>query len=255
MSLRHRYDAGEPLLWSGLLACGVLVYAAWPELDLRISRLAFDSEHGFVANSSETIEWIHHTVPFVGWLMFLSGVAISLGVRGRQRLRLRMAGAALALIMLLGVAAAVNGLLKNHWGRARPVHVVEFGGSARYTPPLMITRQCERNCSFVSGHASTGFALMALGSCGHRRQRRRWVITGWGAGLLLGVLRIAQGGHFFGDVLFAGLLMWGLSIAVRPALREGLQFLRRVRHTASGSMSMLESASGRRKKRPDIVRS
>jgi lipid A 4'-phosphatase len=92
----------------------------------------------------------------------------------------------------------------------------------RSTP--LLTRQCERNCSFVSGHASTGFALMALGVYGKRRQRRRWLAIGWAAGLSLGLIRIAQGGHFLGDVLFAGLLMWGLCLAMRPILLGTFRF-------------------------------
>ena len=43
-------------------------------------------------------------------------------------------------------------------------------------------------------------------------QRRSVELLGWGLaivlGLLLGYTRIAQGGHFFTDVLFTALIMW-----------------------------------------------
>ena len=224
MNSGHRKNELELLLWSAVLASCVLLYTVWPQLDLAISRLVFAPNQGFVAAESTVIGWIHHAVPIAGWLLFLSGTAVALGFPLRRSLRMRIVGAALAISMLAGVAGVVNGILKSHWGRARPVHVAEFGGAAQYTPPLVITRQCERNCSFVSGHASTGFALMALGVYGKRRQRRRWLAIGWAAGLSLGVIRIAQGGHFMGDVLFAGLLMWGLCLAMRPILLGTFRF-------------------------------
>ena len=224
MNSGRRRNELELLLWSTVLASCVLLYTVWPQLDLTVSRMAFDPQRGFLAAGSVVIAWIHHAVPIAGWLLFVGGILLALGFPRRRSLRLRIVGAALAISMLAGVAGAVNGVLKSHWGRARPVHVFEFGGTSQYTPPLVITRQCERNCSFVSGHASTGFALMALGIYGKRRQRLRWLVIGWAAGLSLGAIRIAQGGHFMGDVLFAGLLMWGLCLAMRPMLLGAFRF-------------------------------
>jgi lipid A 4'-phosphatase len=67
----------------------------------------------------------------------------------------------------------------------------------------------------MSGHAGTGFVLMTLGALATTRTRRRWIAIGWTAGLILGFVRMAQGGHFLGDVLFGGLLMWGCAWATR----------------------------------------
>ncbi|MFN5510218.1 MAG: hypothetical protein ACK49H_03040 [Burkholderiales bacterium] len=63
---------------------------------------------------------------------------------------------------------------------------------------------------------------MSLGAFGAKRRRQRWIAIGWIAGLTLGALRIAQGGHFLGDILFAGLLIWGLTLLTRPVLRSML---------------------------------
>jgi lipid A 4'-phosphatase len=67
----------------------------------------------------------------------------------------------------------------------------------------------------MSGHAGTGFVLIAVGALATTRTRRRWIAIGWTAGLLLGFIRMAQGGHFLGDVLFGGLLLWGCAWAIR----------------------------------------
>lgn len=205
----------EILLWSLLLAASTLIYAWWPDLDLMVSRLAYDPARGFLASDIDVVRKIHLVVPVVGWMLFLWGASRALAWPGRPALRQRLAGGALAVGMVFGVAGMVNGLLKNHWGRARPAQVEAFGGTKQYSPPLQINRQCERNCSFVSGHASTGFALIFLGALQSRRQRRRWLLVGTAAGLSLGALRMAQGGHFLGDVIFSGLLLWGMSLALR----------------------------------------
>ncbi|MFN7094324.1 MAG: phosphatase PAP2 family protein, partial [Burkholderiales bacterium] len=97
-------------------------------------------------------------------------------------------------------------VFKDHWGRARPIQVTEFGGSKRFTPMGVITNQCERNCSFVSGHASVGFYLMAFAWV-TKQNRKIWFFLGWFVGMVIGGLRIWQGGHFLSDVIVAGMLI------------------------------------------------
>lgn len=210
------------LLWSLCLTASVLLYGFWPDIDLSVSAWFFDAEYGFGANRLDVVQMVHRIVPYVGWGLLALGLTGLVLLRGRARLAQRLSAASLAIMMLFGVALAVNGLFKSHWGRARPVEVSTFGGARTYTPPLAIAAECSRNCSFVSGHASTGFALMSLGAFGAKRRRQRWIAIGWIAGLTLGALRIAQGGHFLGDILFAGLLIWGLTLLTRPVLRSML---------------------------------
>jgi lipid A 4'-phosphatase len=94
----------------------------------------------------------------------------------------------------------VNAGLKEHWGRARPREVMEFGGSQQFTPALLPTAQCETNCSFVSGHAALGFYLIGIAWVS---RKRRWLVAGITLGGLVGAGRILQGGHFLGDVIFS----------------------------------------------------
>lgn len=116
-----------------------------------------------------------------------------------------------ALLFLLGVLAVgpglvVNGVFKEHWGRARPRDVVEFGGDRQYTPAFVISDQCERNCAFVSGHASIPFALAALAFV-LRRRRRLLLGAALTFGGLVGLARIAAGAHFLSDVVFSGVFV------------------------------------------------
>jgi lipid A 4'-phosphatase len=113
----------------------------------------------------------------------------------------------LALVLIVGPGLIANTLLKDNWARPRPMHVVEFGGPDQFTPVLARHGTCERNCSFISGEASSifaiGFALALL----MRRRRTAWIVGGAAAGAAIGLIRIGEGGHFLSDVVFAGVIM------------------------------------------------
>jgi membrane-associated PAP2 superfamily phosphatase len=134
--------------------------------------------------------------------------------------------------MLLGTGVVVNVILKETWGRPRPVEVQTFGGTGTFEPALRPSHQCDSNCSFVSGHAATGFTLMALGLLGAPATRRRWLLWGLAAGLATGALRIAQGGHFLSDVLFSGVFVWLVCVLLRQAWAR-LRLRRRRQWTAA----------------------
>jgi len=119
----------------------------------------------------------------------------------------------LLVVLAIGPGLVVNGILKEHWGRARPRDVTEFGGDRRFTPAFVISDQCERNCSFTAGHPSAGFALAALGYA-YASRRKRWqvIAAATGFGLIVGLARVAAGGHFLSDVLFSGVIVIGLTL-------------------------------------------
>jgi lipid A 4'-phosphatase len=114
--------------------------------------------------------------------------------------RTRRPACYLLMVLALGPGLLANGLFKSHSGRARPSDVVEFGGDKVFTPPMVFADQCPRNCSFVSGHASFGFAVCALGFL---TRRRFWFGVGLASGALLGLARVVHGKHFLSDVVFA----------------------------------------------------
>ena len=203
---------------AAVVACSI-VFALWPKLDLVVAR-ALRGDGGFVGNPQPVVRAVYEAVPWMGRAAFLLGVGLWVlwlcgwrvtTPRWRRRLFL------VTLSMLLGVGLLVNGALKEGWGRARPVAVQPLGGSAEFTPAMRPAAQCRTNCSFVSGHAATGFALGAAGLLGAPATRRRLLLLGLGAGLLVGLGRMSQGAHFLSDVLFSGLVMWGTHLALRAA--------------------------------------
>jgi lipid A 4'-phosphatase len=118
----------------------------------------------------------------------------------------------LLLCFAIGPGLVANTIFKDHWGRARPVQIVEFGGDKSYTPPLMPSDQCAHNCSFFSGEASAIFALFFAAALVVPQWSTGLIFAGILAGLADGLVRISQGAHFMSDVLFAGIFM-ALSVA------------------------------------------
>ena len=209
---RQREWAALALTWVVLS----LAFTLWPTLDLTVSAWFYRPPgspgwHGFAADQFAVVAVIHGAVPWFGRTATLLGLLLAVFWRlrpGPVNLRWWRRGLMLSLLMVLGTGVVVNAILKENWGRPRPVDVQTFGGAGTFEPALHPSNQCNSNCSFVSGHAATGFTLLALGLLGAPATRRRWLLWGLAAGLSTGALRIAQGGHFLSDVLFSGLVIW-----------------------------------------------
>lgn len=111
-----------------------------------------------------------------------------------------------ALLMLLGPGLLVSLVLKDNWGRPRPRQVEMLGGDRPYYP-VWVRGAPEAGRSFPSGHAATAFYLIAPYFVLRDSSRRRALIAlaaGTAYGVLVGVARMVQGGHFPSDVLWSG---------------------------------------------------
>jgi len=74
------------------------------------------------------------------------------------------------LVLAIGCGFIVNFGLKDHFHRARPRDVVEFGGTKLFSPAFQVSNQCRTNCSFSSGDAAGAFFSMALALALSRRR-------------------------------------------------------------------------------------
>ena len=217
------------LSWA--LALGV--FSVWPQLDLIISQWArYPSFLSGVATPFPYgqlgfVRGVWWTVPLMGQTIFVLGLLgfvlrrfapMFFSSAQAQRLalsRYRTRMLALWLVVFWGLGLAVNWGLKEVWGRPRPAAVQELGGVHPFQKIYQISEYCSSNCSFVSGHAATGFALLGWGLMASPAVRRRWWRAGMAAGLFFGLGRIIQGGHFTSDIVFAGLVIWLTGAVIR----------------------------------------
>jgi len=189
-----------------------LFCAVDPQLDLDLAALSFDTaRHLFVVNAQP---WVQHTRTaariLIALLALPAFVAIILKLIWPHRPMLIEARAALFLIVTLALGPGVltNVVLKDHWGRPRPIDVQQFGGDYRFEPWWDPRGDCPNNCSFVAGEPSGAFWTLAPVALAPPPLQ----VVAYGAaltfGVALGAFRMAAGAHFFSDVVFAGVLMY-----------------------------------------------
>lgn len=216
----------ERIAFALALGLAVAVFETWPGLDLWASS-QFYADQAFQGSAWLWVWVMYEWSPLAA--RALVGAAIAglvlrwVWPRLLPRHWVRRA-TALVLVAALGVGLLVHNVLKDNWGRPRPVLTQDFGGPHAFQPALQPTDLCPRNCSFVSGHAAGGFMLLAIGLMGSRRTRWRWWSAGVLAGGTIGLARIAAGGHYLSDIVFSLLALWALAMVLRELwLRSVLQ--------------------------------
>lgn len=151
-----------------------------------------------------------------GFLVLLALVALVIGtVRRRSRIML-MYGLLILLSVMLGPGMIVNGILKNYWGRPRPREVTELGGRKKHIPPLMIGDIGEGK-SFPCGHCSVGYVYCVFWFIWQRRRPTLAVLClclSILLGTLLGLARLAAGGHFPSDIIIAGCISFSVALVL-----------------------------------------
>jgi len=204
--------------WELLVLSGLAVPATalfWlTDLDLAVARLFYFPQHpdgAWPLGHWWLWEATYKFAPLAGAALALSAaVILGLATIRPRMVRPRLGAATLLLTLLLGPGLLVNVVFKDHWGHARPRQVIDFGGDMAYQPPLK-PAFAQEGRSFVCGHCSIGFSLLAFWFIFKRRWRRlAWgsLAVGTAAGLIIGVSRIAAGAHFLSDVLWSGILVF-----------------------------------------------
>jgi membrane-associated PAP2 superfamily phosphatase len=197
------------------VAVGVL-FAIYPQFDLGLAGLFFNpAEHLFVVSGNQGAQSIWQSLRHLaeGLITVLVAPAV-LAICGKlilTRRRMLIGGRAalfLAVTLALGPGLIANVLLKDHWGRPRPIDVTEFGGADPFVPWWNPRGPCPTNCSFIAGEPSGAFWTLAPAALAPPQ----WRVLAYGGALAfgagVGVLRMAAGGHFFTDVVFAGVFMY-----------------------------------------------
>ena len=196
-----------------LLSLGCLFFLFFPQIDIATSSLFY--HHGFYLKKSLFARFIYEATIVTTALFAIATLSLLLlQLVTKKRLVDTMVLIYLLATLAIGPGLVVNELFKNHFGRARPSQITTFGGTKAFTPALVPTDQCKKNCSFSSGHAAAAFYFVALFPLVRRKRVALLLALLWG--WTVGFVRIIQGGHFLSDVycsmvvdiLVAGVLYW-----------------------------------------------
>ncbi len=189
-----------------------LICAVDPQLDLDLAGMAYNPVRDlFAVNAQPWVQYSREAARGIITLLVLPAFIAFLGKLILPRWRMLIGGrAALFLIatLALGPGLLTNLILKDHWHRARPIDVQQFGGPYHFTPWWDPRGDCPNNCSFIAGEPSGAFWTLAPAALAPPELRAvaYGAAIAFGAGI--GALRIGAGAHFFSDVVFAGVFMY-----------------------------------------------
>lgn len=180
-------------------------------VDIKIEEHFYSAEGVWFLGQSEPWFFLYHFGNIPAFLLSAGGLIVfSLSFFRDTFLPYRKIGLYVVVFMILGPGLLVNTVLKDHWGRPRPADIVQFGGSETFRH-FWETCQPGQGKSFPSGHASVGFFLFSPFFV-LRNSRRMWALSflffGIFYGMLMGLGRMVQGGHFLTDVLWSGALTY-----------------------------------------------
>lgn len=187
-----------------------VIFVSWPEIDRAAARLFVDEGQRFFLEGHPVPRLFNALIDALAVALIVFGVG-GMAYTGLGRRTLAGHGpraySFIVMSVAIGPGLIANALFKNGWGRARPREIIEFGGTADFTPAFAFADQCVHNCSFVAGDASLAFATLAVALLAPAATRARWVAVTVLFGALIGFIRIIQGAHFLSDVVFAGIFV------------------------------------------------
>lgn len=215
-------DFSAPLM---VLLTLTLLFRATP-LDLWVQRLFWSRSLGWRWKDVWLPSLLYEYGPAPALVLaILSLILFIASFRVTHLLRFRRVTLFIVLLMILGPGLIVNAVFKDHWGRPRPREVVEFTGYETFLP-VWTRGTAGQGRSFPSGHASMGFFWLApyfILRPVSPAWSFRFFWLGISFGLIMGISRIIQGGHFASDVLWSGgfVYLTGLSLYYALGLHHG----------------------------------
>ena len=210
-------------IWIPLGIGALLLALAGTNFDRTVSGWFYDAAAGrFYLRYNSMLETVMHQ-----WTKYLV-VLLACSVTGAwlfsfvaERLRpwrRLLLFLALSLALAPGTVAGLKSVDSKHC----PYDLAEYGGFVPYRGPLEPLPDVKPGHCLLSGHASTGFALLAFYfvglALGRHRLARAGLWAGLASGVIFGLTRVAQGAHFLSGVLWPGLICWLVILVLYCAL-------------------------------------
>ncbi|GAB4226782.1 MAG: phosphatase PAP2 family protein [Chlamydiales bacterium] len=213
--------------WLWLPIIGILCILPFtPFLDLAISRYFFVKDSGFAKNDSFYL-FFYYWGDIPGFFIGVTSLILSVWCYfSRTLISYQFTIFLTALVFMIGPGLIIHFALKETINRPRPVNIEEFGGKQTYRPAYAISLSLptkNRNKSFPSGHVSMAmmFYPLARGAKFRRNMLLYYFLILFCILLttFVGLSRIAQGGHYFSDVLASILIMYLTTRGVERMLK------------------------------------
>ena len=145
-----------------------LLFGLYPELDLQVARhfhaVETPDQDGFALRYYPSLVRARNFCLWIPALLVApaaGALLIKLILPWRKLLMPGRAVVFLIATMILAPGIIANVILKEHWGRSRPVNVTQFGGNGHFVPWWDRRGDCPENCSFVSGDVAGAFWTLA----------------------------------------------------------------------------------------------
>lgn len=189
------------------IVCVSFFFMVFPLADLAVSRWFAEGQVFVLAEQPFLLALrglSREVTRYIIWAMVLL-----IGLRTVAPKRYRFCPPHKPLFVLMSFAAGpglVVEILKVLIGRARPRDLLEFGGSADFTPVWQFSVACSRNCSFPSGEAAAAAAALSLLVLVPVKLRGGAAIMLTPCLVFIAFNRVLFGAHFLSDVVIGGLL-------------------------------------------------
>ncbi|HDT15444.1 MAG TPA: phosphatase PAP2 family protein, partial [Firmicutes bacterium] len=186
-----------------LLAAAVLINIF--SLDIIIQQF-FYTQKGWEYGSGRWAYLLYNYGTYPG--LALSGLALVVLASGfvlKKAASYRKEALIVILTVMLGPGLIINVISKEYTGRPRPREITEFGGQWKFKKVFEFGKPGMGH-SFPAGHPSAGFLFYALYAALRRRHGKTAAGFFWFSilyGSAIGAARMAQGGHFFSDVIWS----------------------------------------------------
>jgi len=193
-------------MWLAFLLLSIL-FIIFPQIDIQTSALFFDGQ-SFYLKGTFFERFFYKSVQILLIAFTLGSFAIFIYNKVKKKNILNIdTRVIIYIVLVLSVAPGliVNATLKEHWGRARPVQIKEFGGNKTFTPAFILSDQ--KGHSFSSGHTSAAFAFVGFALLA-RKRRKFWMTMAITYGILVSFARLIAGGHFLSDILTSFFIVW-----------------------------------------------
>lgn len=199
-----------------------VILESYTPFDLFAQQFFYHNGQWLISESDhKAAKWVCYTAPkiFIGIIAGISLLLSLLSLKITSLTKWRWSLLFLALCIITVTVAAATG--KAITGVRSPNELIPFAGKYPYIGMLTHLLQYgafDGGRSFPAGHASGGFALMALYFMPVKKQfRYAGLALGVAAGWAMGLYQMARGEHFLTHTLTTMFLAWAIILCVNYA--------------------------------------